>query len=148
MSARLGKEFKALTTKPHDWCKVELVGGSIVAWRCTIDGPEDTPYAHGKFVFDFDIPAEYPFKPPKVKAVTRIYHPNVSSQDGSICLGVITPENWRPQMKMEDVLMAIRQLLNEPGADHPLEPEIGELMQKNLPAFKKTAAEWTAKYAK
>ena len=109
---------------------------------------EDTPYAHGKFVFDFDIPAEYPFKPPKVKAVTRIYHPNVSSQEGSICLGVITPENWRPQMKMEDVLMAIRQLLNEPGADHPLEPEIGELMQKNLPAFKKTAAEWTAKYAK
>lgn len=109
---------------------------------------EDTPYANGKFVFHFDIPAEYPFKPPKVKAETRIYHPNVSSEDGSICLGVITPENWRPQMKMEDVLLAIRQLLAEPGADHPLELEIGELMQKDPAAFKKTAAEWTAKYAK
>ena len=44
--------------------------------------------------------------------------------------------------------MAIRQLLAEPGADHPLELEIGELMQKDPAAFKKTAAEWTAKYAK
>ena len=111
------------------------------------DQQEDSPYKGGKFVFDFDIPAEYPFKPPKVKAVTRIYHPNVSNKDGSICLGVITPENWRPQMKMEDVLMAIRQLLAEPGGDHPFEVEVGEQMQKDPAAFKKTAAEWTAKYA-
>jgi len=147
MTARLNKEFKLLNDKPQDWRSVQLVGGNILAWRCTVIGPDDSPYAKGKFAFDFDIPSEYPFKPPKVKAVTRIYHPNVSNKDGSICLPVITPENWRPQMKMEDVMMAIRQLLSEPGADHPLEAEIGEQMQKDPAAFRRTAAEWTAKYA-
>ena len=51
-------------------------------------------------------------------------------------------------MKMEDVLMAIRQLLAEPGGDHPFEVEVGEQMQKDPAAFKKTAEEWTKKYAK
>jgi len=149
MTARLQREFKGLQAKNGDWFTVSLVSDNILAWRVTIIGPDETPYAKGKFVFEFDVPSEYPFKPPKVKAVTKIYHPNIDSKkDGSICLDLVSAEKWRPQVKMEDVLVAIRSLLAAPGADHPLDADVGEQMQKDPALFAKTAAEWTAKYAK
>ncbi len=52
----------------------------------TITGPEGTPYEGGVFDVDILIPREYPFEPPKMKFITRIWHPNISSQTGAICL--------------------------------------------------------------
>ena len=52
----------------------------------TINGPEGTPYEGGVFDVDILIPKEYPFEPPKMKFMTKIWHPNVSSQTGAICL--------------------------------------------------------------
>ncbi len=39
-------------------------------------------------MFDVDIliDGEYPFAPPKMKFITKIWHPNVSSATGAICL--------------------------------------------------------------
>ena len=52
----------------------------------TIKGPEGTPYEGGIFQIDIDIPKQYPFEPPKMKFHTKIWHPNISSQTGAICL--------------------------------------------------------------
>jgi len=52
----------------------------------TINGPEGTPYDGGVFEVDIVIPNQYPFEPPKMKFITKIWHPNISSQTGAICL--------------------------------------------------------------
>jgi ubiquitin-conjugating enzyme (huntingtin interacting protein 2) len=52
----------------------------------TIQGPEGTPYEGGVWEIDIDIPKQYPFEPPKMKFITKIWHPNISSQTGAICL--------------------------------------------------------------
>jgi ubiquitin-protein ligase len=52
----------------------------------TITGPSGTPYENGVFDVDILIDGEYPFVPPKMKFITKIWHPNVSSQTGAICL--------------------------------------------------------------
>lgn len=48
--------------------------------RATFPGPRDTPYEGGTFIVDVAIPNEYPFKPPVMKFITKLWHPNVSSQ--------------------------------------------------------------------
>lgn len=52
----------------------------------TLQGPEGTVYEGGLFEVDIVIPKQYPFEPPKMKFTTKVWHPNVSSQTGAICL--------------------------------------------------------------
>jgi len=47
----------------------------------------------GRFRLDILIPPTYPFSPPKVKFLTKIWHPNVSSQTGMICLDILK-DQW------------------------------------------------------
>ena len=36
--------------------------------------------AGGTYEVDIEVPNEYPFKPPKMRFITKVYHPNISSQ--------------------------------------------------------------------
>lgn len=58
-------------------------------WKGYIKGPEDTPYEGGFFQIDITMPPEYPYKPPKMRFETKIWHPNISSQTGAICLDIL-----------------------------------------------------------
>ena len=57
--------------------------------------------------------AEYPFKPPTLKFLTPIYHPNVD-ETGSVCLPLILPEHWKPAIKIEQIIQALVALVNTP----------------------------------
>ena len=90
-----------------------MVDDSFTELRGEIAGPPDTPYESGKFILDIKIPETYPFNPPKVcqgnalfKMVyvnfglfqvqfrTKIWHPNISSVTGAICLDILKDQWW------------------------------------------------------
>jgi ubiquitin-protein ligase len=54
-------------------------------WFSTIDGEEKTPYAGGWFHLKIQIPSDFPFRPPRINFITKIYHPGVRDFDGFLC---------------------------------------------------------------
>ena len=55
-------------------------GNDLMHLKGSFKGPEGTPYEGGEYIIDIQIPSEYPFKPPKMRFETKVWHPNVSSQ--------------------------------------------------------------------
>ena len=51
----------------------------MAKWIVTIPGPVGTPYEGGKFDVDIDFSDNYPFKCPKIKFMTKVYHPNIKT---------------------------------------------------------------------
>jgi ubiquitin-conjugating enzyme E2 D/E len=94
------------------------------------------------------LPADYPFKPPVVKFLTRIYHPNVSNDSlGGICLGLLKPDVWKPSTKIRAVLEALRNLLIEPQPDDPLEDRIAEEYRNDRANWEKNVRLHVERYA-
>ncbi|ELR18591.1 ubiquitin conjugating enzyme, putative, partial [Acanthamoeba castellanii str. Neff] len=112
-------------------------------------GPEKTPYEKGSFSLELEMPPEYPFKAPKVKFLTKIYHPNVKS-DGQLCNEVLVEPNPGKSSPLSPFCTFNIELTaaTPKHADNPLEPEIAQQFKENRTAFNKTAKEWTKKYAK
>ena len=57
-------------------------------WEAIIFGPEDTIWDGGIFKLALEFSDDYPNKPPKVKFLTNMFHPNIY-KDGSICLDIL-----------------------------------------------------------
>lgn len=138
-------ELIDLANNPPANCSAGPVGDDMFHWQATILGPESSPYAGGVFFLNINFPSDYPFKPPKVNFITRIYHCNINS-NGSICLDILK-DSWSPALAISKVLVDISKLLIDPQPDDPLVPEIANQYKTNRSEFDRIAREWTAKYA-
>ena len=142
---RINKELQELGRDPPANCSAGPVGDDNFHWSGTIMGPPDSPYQGGLFFLDINFPYDYPFKPPKISFVTRIYHPNING-NGSICLDILK-NNWSPALTICKVLLSISSLLCDPNPDDPLVPDIASIYKTNRVKYNSLATEWTKKYA-
>lgn len=102
----------------------------------------------GKFTLEVVLPKDYPFKPPVISFKTKIYHPNVTNDEkGSMCLGILRSDSWKPPNRIREVLALVRQILKEPQPDDAVEASIADQYKGNPEEFKKVARDWVNKYA-
>lgn len=114
-------------------------------WSAQLIGPKDSPFEGGDFKLDIKIPADYPFKPPEVKFLTKIYHPNINSS-GVICLDILK-NNWSPALTIGRVLLSISSLLTDCNPKDPLAPDVAKVYIENKELYNETAKKWTQQYA-
>jgi ubiquitin-conjugating enzyme (huntingtin interacting protein 2) len=124
----------------------EPVGDDLSHLKGKIKGPEDTPYQGGVFDVDIHIPRGYPFEPPKMRFMTQMWHPNVSSQTGAICLDILK-DQWSPALTVKTALLSLQALLSAPEPNDPQDAQVASQYKKDYKTWCKTAKFWTESYA-
>lgn len=142
---RLKKELEEIRNDPPSNCSAGPINDDIYNWEATIIGPSDSPYSGGIFRLKLQFCDDFPFKPPKVKFVTKILHPNIDCY-GNICLDILN-KNWSPVLNVTKLLLSISSLLTDPNPDDPLDAEVAYIYKNNNEQFVKMARNYTLKHA-
>jgi len=145
VNGRLQKELADIKKESVFNIYAEPKDGNIFQWDASIFGPIGTPYENGVFKLEIHIPSNYPFKPPLINFITRIYHPNIDGV-GSICLDILKSK-WSPALTISKILLSICSLLSDPNQNDPLVQDIANQLKNSPEIYFKSAKEWTATYA-
>lgn len=168
---RIKREFKeVLKSEEITLCsiKLDIINDNFTELRGEIAGPPDTPYegllvfcfiysqmkfvvklvylTGGTFKLEIKVPETYPFNPPKVKFITKLWHPNISSVTGAICLDILK-DNWAAAMTLRTVLLSLQALLAAAEPDDPQDAVVATQYKENYQMFVSTAKHWTNVYA-
>lgn len=144
-TVRLKNELKSLQSDPPEGIDAKPLDKTCCHWQASITGPIDSPYEGGRFFLYLQIPQSYPMKPPVVRFITKIFHPNIS-RHGDIGIDSIH-HNWTLALTISKVLISIQSLLTDPYCHVCMEPEIGRLYVDDRNTFDRTARLWTMQHA-
>jgi len=149
MDARLRRVNKEITDCKNDkssQIKIDLIDESPFHLKGSFPGPQETPYEGGHFEVDIVIPETYPFQPVKMKFITKVYHPNISSASGAICLDILK-DAWSPVLTLKSTLISLQSLLCSPEPNDPQDAEVAKHYMTSKSSFEDTATYWTQIYA-
>lgn len=108
--------------------------------------PEVGIWRGGNFDFDIQIPDEWPIEKPKVKIITRIWHPNIDEPpECGVCLNILR-QNYSPAMTIDQMLAGIQYLFTEPNPLDPLNKDAADQYVQNYAGFKNRAEEYIREY--
>ncbi|KAG5684170.1 hypothetical protein PVAND_013411 [Polypedilum vanderplanki] len=127
----LALEYKSLQEEPVEGFKVKLLNDdNFYEWSVGIFGPPQTLYAGGYFKATMKFPQDYPYSPPSIRFITKVWHPNVY-ENGDLCISILHPpvddpqsgelpcERWNPTQNVRTILLSVISLLNEPNTFSP-----------------------------
>lgn len=124
-------ELKRLQEEPVEGFRVRLLDDSnVFVWEVAIFGPPETLYEGGYYKAVMKFPMDYPYSPPSVRFLCKMWHPNVY-ESGEVCISILHPpvddpqsgelpsERWNPTQNVRTILLSIISLLNEPNTYSP-----------------------------
>ena len=142
---RIVKETQRLLSEPAPGISATPYRDNLRYFNIIIAGPTGSPYESGIFKLELFLPEQYPMESPKVRFLTKIYHPNIDKL-GRICLDILK-DKWSPALQIRTVLLSIQALLSAPNPDDPLANDVAEAWKADEAAAVRTAADWTRKFA-
>ncbi|PNH10471.1 Ubiquitin-conjugating enzyme E2 36 [Tetrabaena socialis] len=142
---RIIKETQKLLSEPAPGISASPSEENLRYFNVMILGPQQSPYEGGVFKLELFLPEDYPMAPPKVRFLTKIYHPNIDKL-GRICLDILK-DKWSPALQIRTVLLSIQALLSAPNPDDPLAENVAKHWKDAEKEAIATARQWTAMYA-
>lgn len=146
---RLIRDFKRLSTDPPGGISGSPCPDNIMLWNAVIFGPgtspttpatrtnracaADTPFEDGTFKLLLTFDESYPNKPPTVKFLSRMFHPNVYA-NGELCLDILQ-NRWSPTYDVAAILTSIQSLLHDPNPNSPANAEAAQLYRENMKEY-------------
>ncbi|KAJ5976396.1 Ubiquitin-conjugating enzyme [Penicillium waksmanii] len=119
------------------------VADNVMTWNAVIIGPADTPFEDGTFRLVMNFEEQYPNKPPGVKFISQMFHPNVYGT-GELCLDILQ-NRWSPTYDVAAILTSIQSLLNDPNTSSPANVEASNLYKDNRKEYIKRVRETVEK---
>ena len=156
---RLMRDFKRMQTDPPAGVSASPIADNVMTWytptfyptlsydrstnkysrNAVIIGPSDTPFEDGTFRLVMHFEEQYPNKPPGVKFISTMFHPNVYAT-GELCLDILQ-NRWSPTYDVAAILTSVQSLLNDPNTSSPANVEASNLYKDNRREYTKRVRE-------
>ncbi|KAL0042063.1 hypothetical protein WJX77_001974 [Trebouxia sp. C0004] len=110
---------------------------NLMKWKCHIPGKTKTDWEGGYFPLTIEFSEDYPSKPPKCKFAPNFFHPNIYPS-GTVCLSILNEEEgWRPSITVNQILLGIQDLLNDPNPNSPAQSDAYMLFTQRPAEYKR-----------
>lgn len=157
LKKRQRKPCRATTTEELNKNPVEgfsaglIDDNDIYQWEVLIIGPPDTLYEGGFFKAHLQFPKEYPLRPPRMKFITEIWHPNIE-KNGNVCISILhepgddkwgyekASERWLPVHTVETILISVISMLADPNDESPANVDAAKEWRESYAEFKRKVA--------
>ena len=113
------------------------ISQDLVDWEASFAGVPATPYEGGVYRLLMKLPSNYPYSPPQIQFLTKIYHSNIDEHGNVDCR---IADNWSSSMTIFAYLISIATCFTCAEMQYPLREDI-------LFPFMKRAVEWNHQYA-
>ncbi|TNJ29500.1 Ubiquitin-conjugating enzyme E2 (E3-independent) [Giardia muris] len=130
---RLFLDYQTLVESPPDNIIASPYKDDIYTWAAIIIGPADTPWDGAIIKIHLRFTIEYPNKPPTLRVLTRLFHPNIYN-DGRICLDLLA-DKWSPALGVSSILLSVQSLLTDPNPLSPANSEAATLYVNDRHAY-------------
>lgn len=143
MAALKRLESELTTIERPEYMYIDRVTDNAYQLVTSIKGPPESPYSGGTFWITIDVPINYPFRPPKVRFITKIRHIK-AHPNGDFCLKILS--EWEPRYTVIELLKSIYSALC-----NPWEPirccSCAIFTEEMREEYAAEACEWTLRYA-
>jgi len=148
-SLLLKRQLAELLRNPVEGFSAGLINDEdIFKWEVVIIGPQDTLYESGCFKAHLTFPKEYPLRPPQMKFVTEIWHPNIE-KNGDVCISILhepgddkwgyekAEERWLPVHTVETILLSVISMLADPNDESAANVDAAKEWREDYAEFKR-----------
>ena len=111
-----------------------------------LEGPPNTPFENGFFLFKILFPEDFPFIPPQFIFITQVFHPNIS-ESRFVSVDILL-DQWSPALCFfSSIIYSIQSLLDDPNPNDFLNETDAKLYKEDRKNYDKTVKEYTSVFA-
>lgn len=133
------RDFKRIQEDAPEGIAGAPLPDNIMSWHAVIFGPPETPFEDGIFKLTMVFDESYPTKPPTVRFLTKIFHPNVYA-DGALCLDILQ-NRWSPTYDVAAILTSVQSLLNDPNPNSPANAQAAQMYTQDRKEYERRVRE-------